>query len=156
MIRGLFETHINVTDLERSTRFYRDVLGLEPAYDEPARRVRFFWIGRSGQAMLGLWEKPHELVVPQHFAFRATLEDVRDKSVGWLQERQLACYNFLDDGTQRPMVFCWMPALAIYFDDPDGHTLELIAMLPDEPRPEAGIVSWDEWQEINGRADAES
>ena len=44
------------------------------------------------------------------------------------------------------MVFGWMPALAIYFDDPDGHSLEFIAMLPDPPRPEVGVVSWDEWQ----------
>jgi hypothetical protein len=41
-----------------------------------------------------------------------------------------------------------MPALAIYFRDPDGHLLEFLAMLPDEPRPEAGVVSWDEWQRL--------
>jgi catechol 2,3-dioxygenase-like lactoylglutathione lyase family enzyme len=29
MIQGLFETPINVTDLERSIAFYCDVLGLE-------------------------------------------------------------------------------------------------------------------------------
>ena len=47
------------------------------------------------------------------------------------------------------MVFAWMPALAIYFDDPDGHSLEFIAMLPGTPRPELGVQSWDAWQEKN-------
>jgi hypothetical protein len=42
------------------------------------------------------------------------------------------------------MVFGWMPALTIHFRDPDGHSLEFIAMLPDAPRPELGVVSWDD------------
>ena len=97
--------------------------------------------------MLGLWEKPHEQVVPQHFAFRSTVDDVVRRSVAWLAERDLPCHNFLDDGTERPMVFAWMPAISIYFFDPDGHELELIAMLPGEkPRPELGVVPWEEWQ----------
>ncbi len=40
----------------------------------------------------------------------------------------------------------WMPAAAVYFRDPDGHMLEYLAMLDEEPRPEAGIVSWSEWR----------
>ena len=44
-ILGLFETHLNVRDLEKSIAFYRDVMGLELAYDLEARRVAFFWIG---------------------------------------------------------------------------------------------------------------
>lgn len=43
------------------------------------------------------------------------------------------------------MVFGWMPAIAIYFRDPDGHSLEVIAMLPQPPQPALGIVSWEEW-----------
>ncbi len=151
MIRGLFETHINVSNLERSTDFYCQKLGLELGYHDEARRVDLLWINRPGEAMLGLWEKPAEQVVPQHFAFRAELSDVRERSVAWLAERGLPCFNFLNDGTQRPMVFGWMPALSIYFFDPDNHSLELIAMLPDAPRPEVGVVSWDQWQRLQGR-----
>jgi lactoylglutathione lyase len=43
------------------------------------------------------------------------------------------------------MVFAWMPAVAIYFNDPDGHSLEFIAILPGKPRPELGVISFDEW-----------
>jgi lactoylglutathione lyase len=148
MISGLFETHINVSDLDRSTVFYQQALGLTLGRREEERRVSFLWVGRPGEAMLGLWEKPRELVVPQHFAFRASIEDVRERAVLWLHERNLRPYNFLDDGTGRPMVFGWMPALAIYFNDPDGHALELIAMLPDSPRPEVGVVSWERWSQL--------
>jgi catechol 2,3-dioxygenase-like lactoylglutathione lyase family enzyme len=146
MITGLFETHINVQHLERSIAFYRDTLGLEVGHVDEARRVAFLWMGGWGEAMLGLWEKPAAEVVPQHFAFRASIDDVRNRSVDWLAERGLDCHNFLNDGTRRPMVFAWMPAVAIYFDDPDGHSLELIAMLPGAPRPELGVVSWEQWQ----------
>lgn len=149
MIDGLFETHINVSDLERSIGFYRDVLGLELGTRDDERRVAFLWMGGRGESMLGLWEKPPEQVVPQHFAFRATVDDVLNRSVAWLDARGLECRNFLDDGSKRPMVFGWMPAIAIYFEDPDGHLLELIAMLPGDPRPEVGVVSWDEWQKVS-------
>ena len=30
-VRGLFETHLTVSDLDRSIAFYRDVVGLQPA-----------------------------------------------------------------------------------------------------------------------------
>lgn len=146
MITGLFETHINVSNLERSLAFYRDVLGLEVGRIEAERRVAFLWIGGRGESMLGLWEKPAAEVVPQHFAFRSSAENVRLHAVAWLEKRRLTPRNFLNDGTRRPMVFAWMPAIAIYFDDPDGHSLELIAMLPGQPRPELGVVSWEDWQ----------
>ncbi|KKK59585.1 hypothetical protein LCGC14_3032910, partial [marine sediment metagenome] len=78
MISGLFETHINVSDLDRSVTFYRDVLGLKTGRREKDRRVAFLWMGGWGQSMLGLWEKPPEQVVPQHYAFRSTVEEVLD------------------------------------------------------------------------------
>jgi len=43
------------------------------------------------------------------------------------------------------MVFAWMPAVAIYFNDPDGHSLEFIAPLEEKAKPELGVVSYDEW-----------
>ena len=146
MIQGLFETHINVTELDRSIAFYRDLLGLELGHLEPARRVAFMWVGSRGNSMLGLWEKPREQVTSQHLAFRASSEDVIHRSVAWLNERGLPCRNFLNDGTERPMVFAWMPAISIYFPDPDGHSLELISMLGGPPRPELGVLSLEEWR----------
>src|SRR5215216_1255419 len=146
MILGLFETHIDVADLDRACRFYGETLCLEHGLLDQERRVAFYWVGPRGESMLGLWEKPAAQIRPQHFAFRASIEDVLTRAVPYLKERNLDPSNFLNDGSERPMVFGWMPALAIYFRDPDGHSLEFIAMLPHEPRPDLGAVSWEEWQ----------
>ena len=126
MIDGLFETHIPVVSLDASMRFYEQVLGLELGRFEEDRRVAFYWIGKRGEAMLGLWEKPRHQVIPQHYAFRCSIEAVTGKSVQFLEHRGLAHYNFLKEGTGEPMVFGWMPAVSIYFRDPDRHAVELI------------------------------
>ena len=151
MITGLFETHINVSNLERSMEFYEQKLGLELGNYEEERRVAFYWVGGHGEAMLGLWEKPADQVLRQHYAFRADIETIRTQAVDYLKERELEPRNFLNDGTERPMVFGWMPALAIYFRDPDGHSLEFISMLPDEAKPELAVVSWEEWQALKNK-----
>jgi hypothetical protein len=38
-----------------------------------------------------------------------------------------------------------MPAAAVYFRDHDGHLLEYLAMLDDEPRPSAGVLPYSQW-----------
>ncbi|WP_420916532.1 VOC family protein [Paenibacillus thiaminolyticus] len=149
LIQGLFETHIHVTNLERSAEFYENTLGLEFAYQDN-RRVRFYWIGERGKAMLGIWEKEPAQVFRQHFAFHTTIDHMKH-AVRFLQERGLPVRNFLNDGTERPFVFAWMPAVSIYFADPDGHSLEFLSMLPDKPQPELGVVPWEEWEMAHGR-----
>src|SRR5437868_5044509 len=52
-VRGLFETHLTVSDLQRSVDFYRDVVGLPLVLEVPERGAAFFWIGARGRAMLG-------------------------------------------------------------------------------------------------------
>ena len=70
------------------------------------------------------------------------------KSVSFLKERNISPYNFLKDGTEAPMVFAWMPAIAIYFNDPDGHYLEFIAILEGKSRSELGVISYEKWREL--------
>ncbi|MBK9566894.1 MAG: VOC family protein [Saprospiraceae bacterium] len=41
-IKGLFETHLFVENLERSIDFYTNILGLEQCYYEGERRTAFF------------------------------------------------------------------------------------------------------------------
>jgi lactoylglutathione lyase len=148
MIKGLYETHINVSNLELAVDFYKNTLGLELASLEEKRRIAFFWIGRPKEYMLGLWEKPAAGLEKNHFAFRCEVEDILHRSAGWLKERKLSPYNFLKDGTEKPMVFGWMPAIAIYFDDPDGNILEFIAILNGKARPELGVIAYEEWLKI--------
>ena len=95
---------------------------------------------------LGLWEKPKSEIDKRHFAFSCDKEFILNQSTEFLRGHGLNPYNFLNDGTDIPMVFAWMPAIAIYFSDPDGHYLEFIAVLEGEARPELGVVSYEDWK----------
>lgn len=146
MIKGLYETHIQVSNLEKAVEFYTEVLGLELAHKEESRRIAFLWIGKNKESMLGLWEQRENLQT-RHFAFTADKEDILNYSVEFLKNKNLKPYNFLKDGIEKPMVFAWMPALAIYFNDPDGNQLEFISILEGEGKPELGVLSYEEWLE---------
>jgi lactoylglutathione lyase len=141
----LFEAHLLVADLDASIAFYRDRLGLELAQVIPARRAAFFWIGSRGNSMLGLWGRgagPQKTT--SHIAF-ATSPEAVIAAPRALQSVGILALDFDAHSTKEPVVLAWMPAVAVYFLDPDGHLLEYIAMLPDEPRPDAGVVSWSAW-----------
>ena len=147
---GLYEAHLTVSDLARSIAFYRDVVGLELAHTVPERRAAFLWIGGRERSMLGLWSiGSSPLRLRLHIAFSVTLADVI-RSVGELRARGLVPRA---SGGGRPidepMVFPWMPAASVYFDDPDGHSLEYIAVLPEAPRPElAGRMTLSQWRSL--------
>jgi len=141
----LFEAHLNVADLDRSIGFYRDRLGLELAHVVPARRAAFFWVGVRGNSMLGLWQAgagPQKTT--SHIAFATAVDDViaapeRLRSAG------IVALDFNGQPTEEPVVLAWMPAVAVYFLDPDGHLLEYIAMLDGEPRPDESVMTWRAW-----------
>jgi lactoylglutathione lyase len=144
-IRGLFETHLTVADVGRSLAFYRDVIGLPVALELPERGAAFLWVGAPGQAMLGLWSigsAPMNMVL--HIAFDAALDDVL-AAPERLRAAGVEPLSFYAEPSDDPSVLAWMPAAAVYLRDPDGHLLEYLAMLPDEPKPELGIVTWSEW-----------
>ena len=105
MIKGLYETHLYVENLERSIEFYTKVLGLKQCRFEEERRTAFFWIGKDKQAMLGLWEKPKKEIDLRHFAFECDPEWVVNESVNFLKSHDLNYWNFLQDDNERPMVF---------------------------------------------------
>jgi lactoylglutathione lyase len=142
---GLFETHLTVSDLDRSVAFWRDVVGLPLALEVPERGAAFFWIGGPGEAMLGLWSigsAPLGLVL--HIALSASLEDVLG-ACDALRSAGVTPLSFFGTETTEPSVIGWMPAAAVYFRDPDGHMIEYLAMLEEPARPERGIVPWSEW-----------
>ncbi len=146
MIRKVFETHIPVSDLERAMEFYESVLGLKLGMLDDTRRIAFYWVGGKNHSMLGLWEKDGQDFARQHFAFEISESDM-PAALDLLKKNNIQGYNFLNDGTDRPMVFAWMPALAIYFKDPDGNELEFISPLAGEPDAAAGILSLEAWKE---------
>jgi lactoylglutathione lyase len=151
-IKGLFEAHIIVRDMQRSVAFYRDVLGLEVGIEQPERPAAFFWVGGRGKSMLGIFTLgswPTQMM-QHHLSFQVKLEDLlaapqRLRYAGISPKGRRTPSYPRGEPTDEPIVFAWMPAASIFFDDPDGNLLEYIAMLPDLPRPELGIVRWSEW-----------
>lgn len=145
-VDGLFETHLTVSDLAGSTRFYRDVVGLPVALEVPDRGAAFLWIGAPGKAMLGLWSLGSmPMGMSLHIAFAMSLEDVLAAG-GRLNDADVQPLSFFGEPADEPSVIGWMPAAAVYFRDPDGHMLEYLAMLDDAPRPDVGIVTWSQWR----------
>ena len=144
-VQDLFETHLTTTDLARSIRFYNEVLGLRLAHVTSTRGAAFFWIGPGNNAMLGIWSAgsgPQRMLL--HTAFRVSLADVLAAPQA-LATAGITPLDFDGKATNEPVVLAWMPAASVFFCDPDGHLLEYVAMLPDEPRPERGVVRWSTW-----------
>jgi len=146
VIDSLFEAHLTVADLDRAMAFYRDVVGLPLAMHDSELGAAFFWVGGSGEAMLGLWAAgPAPISVSLHVAFKTSLENVL-RAADRLRDLGITPLSFFSEETVEPSVIGWMPAAALYFRDPDGHLLEYLAMLDDQPDPNRSVWSWSEWQ----------
>jgi catechol 2,3-dioxygenase-like lactoylglutathione lyase family enzyme len=115
-IRGVYEIAIRVKELARAEAFYRDVLGLEVGFRDEKRRWLFLRAG--GQAgMIVLQEDKGEWPL-QHFAFTVDETDI-EQAASLLRAQGVS--------VEGPFFFDWMPAMSLYFADPDGHSLELCA-----------------------------
>ena len=144
-VLGLFETHLTVRDLQRSIRFYREVVGLALALEVPEREAAFLWIGPGRRSMLGLWGiGSSPLALRLHVAFEATLADVL-AAPQRLRALGVTPLSFTEEATSEPSVLGWMPAAAVYFRDPDDHLLEYLALLEEEPRSSLGVVPYSQW-----------
>ena len=144
--RDLFEAHLTVADLDEAIRFYRDVLGLRLAHVSYTRHAAFFWIGSSGNAMLGLWAAGSSPVkIVSHLAFRVGVADVLAAPRA-LQSAGITPLGFDGQPTDLPDVLAWMPAAAVYFRDPAGNLLEYISMLPQKPCADCDVLPWRMWE----------
>jgi lactoylglutathione lyase len=145
-VRRLFESHLTVSDLQRSVSFYRDQVGLTVALEVPERNAAFFWVGEAGDSLLGLWSLGSApLALTLHVAFEVTINDLLDAPKR-LEAQGITPLSFFGAETSEPSVIGWMPAAALYFRDPDGHQLEYLAMLEEDPKLDLGIVSWSAWR----------
>ena len=115
-IRGLYEVAIPVRQIQRAETFYRDVLGLEVGLRDDRRN----WVVlRAGGAagMVVLQERDAEF--PScHFAFTVSPTDL-ERAVTILREHGVPARG--------PISHDWIPGQSVYFEDPDGHELELFA-----------------------------
>jgi len=144
---GLFELVLEVTDLERSERFYREALGLKLAnrwgtdpYDDDAREAVFLEIGPH--AFLGLWPREtggeNALAGGRggshvHFALLVTYGTLDVMQIR-LEERGVMVVLEKNFGQGNR---------AIYINDPDGHVVELTERTTDwagEPMTSVPVV----------------
>ena len=149
MIKGLYEAHLPVKNLERSIAFY-EKLELELAYHSD--RLAFFWL-EKGRSWLGIWEaKESELPYHpsiRHVAFEVDRKDIEQTRV-WLAEKGIevrTAFGFPPE--QQPLVLNNDPHAhaAIYFNDPDGNSLEFITPLRLDTGDIDRMMSLAEWKE---------
>jgi len=128
------EVALRVKDLARMVSFYQDVLGLEivRAYskhvflkagelDSP--------LGRGGHPqLLVLFDRDVPLEIDlttlDHLAFEISLDDYESERTR-LQEMGSELVEKTWSGD-----YAWLRARSLFFDDPEGNTIELIAHTP--------------------------
>jgi catechol 2,3-dioxygenase-like lactoylglutathione lyase family enzyme len=115
----LNHTIVNARDKERSARFLADTLGLA----DPTPFGPFMVVETANGVSLDFYDAEGD-IVPQHYAFLLT-EDEFDEVFGRIREagqdywadpgrRRVGEINHNDGGR------------GVYFEDPDGHLLEII------------------------------
>jgi glyoxylase I family protein len=129
-LRGLHHVTVIVADLERTTAFYRDVLGLaltEEAdnADDPGSRV--FWFGDAlGTAgtLISFLEYPQMDEAREgrggvhHFALQVGSAEEQVAWRDYLRARGVPCSEVFERGRFK----------SIYFRDPDGTLLEIATL----------------------------
>ena len=126
-LQGLHHLTAIVRDLDRTTEFYRDVLGLalvEAGRNDDDPDARLFWFGDAAGTpgtLISFMEYPSMEEATQgrggvhHFAF---LVSGRDELQAWR--------SYLEDhGVAVSELYDRRQFSSIYFRDPDGHLIEL-------------------------------
>jgi catechol-2,3-dioxygenase len=128
-LKELGHVLLRVLDLERSKRFYTEVLGFQVLEEDPEHGGTFLALPGQSHAIDLFQAKDPEAARLQtpgvrglgHIAFRveseAALRDAHDA----LRARGVEITRAIDHVSQK----------SLYFHDPDGNTLELYYELPD-------------------------
>ena len=128
-VRALKTGHVglNVTDLERSKGFYREVFGFEEMMGSEEEGRRFSFLGDGERLLLTLWEQSEGCFGTgrpglHHLSFEVpSVDEVREYG-----ERlgAMGAVFFYDGGVRHSE---GAPSGGIFFRDPDGIRLEIYA-----------------------------
>jgi len=111
-IKYLDHIALRVKDLERAANWYEQVLGLKRVQPEEWKPWPIFMVaGETGVALFP--EKEGQPIAPDHFAFRVGQEGF---NAAQKKLRGLGIDFSIQDHTYFE---------SLYFEDPDGHTVEL-------------------------------
>ena len=126
---------LKVRNLERSRRFYTEILGLDVMKELPQVKMVFLASNRRDHHEIGLMEVGEEAEGPKgrqvglsHVAFRLSDEAALVKAYHELKERHVTISFTVDHGITR----------SVYFLDPDGNQLEVYRDVPREERAKLG------------------
>lgn len=148
---GLYEVHLPVTDVDRSIDFYVEKLGFG---ERGGVSALLTYTAENIPWMLGLFRVDtivHREAAEYHVSFRV-VERNADMMIPYLLERGIEPVHPptapVQGAMNEPIVHGWMPAAAVFFKDPDGHLLELIAELAETPRPDVFYCPLSKWRNL--------
>ncbi|KAF0817052.1 MULTISPECIES: VOC family protein [unclassified Cytobacillus] len=143
----LYEAHLNSGNLERSIKFYEKI-GFKLAHTIGDRKAAFFFLGENKENMLGIWETKNTPIRKIHIAFSVSAERLREV-IPFLTEKGILVRESFGLSPEEPIVHTWMPAASVYFYDPDGHSLEYIAVLEGKAKPYLNPMHLSKWEKIS-------
>lgn len=114
----LNHTIVHARDPEKTADFLVDILGLPPA-----RQLAHFLVVQVGETSLDLIADYGE-ISPRHFAFLVSEQEF-DDIFAHLKARGLS--HWADPFKKQPgAINHWDDGRGVYFEDPNGHLLEVI------------------------------
>ena len=135
-IMHIAEVGLRVKDLARMVAFYQETLGLEIVRAYPKHVFLKVGelnspLGRGGHPqLLVLFDRDVHLEIASttldHLAFEISLDEYESERTR-LQDMGLELVERRWSGE-----YAWLRARSLFFDDPEGNTIEFIAHLPDE------------------------
>ena len=120
---------LRVLDLERSKKFYSEVLGFHVLEEDPAHGGTFMALPGQSHSIDLFQVKDAAAAERQtpgvrglgHIAFRVESEDALKEAHAALREHGVEITRTIDHVSQK----------SVYFEDPDGNTLEIYYELPE-------------------------
>jgi catechol-2,3-dioxygenase len=120
---------LRVLDLERSKKFYSEVLGFHVLEEDPAHGGTFMALPGQSHSIDLFQVKDAASAERQtpgvrglgHIAFRVESEDALKDAYATLREHGVEITRTIDHVSQK----------SVYFEDPDGNTLEIYYELPE-------------------------
>ena len=120
---------LRVLDLERSKKFYSEVLGFRVLEEDPGHGGTFMALPGQSHSIDLFQVKDADMARRHtpgvrglgHIAFRVDSEAALTEAYAALREHGVEITRTIDHVSQK----------SVYFDDPDGNTLEIYYELPD-------------------------